>query len=134
MAATLKNCAIFYTLIYLCGFLSSKTLAAPTYLDYHCTENGTFTPDSRFGGNLNALLYSLVTNTTQAKAYYTVMGFGLANQVDPVNGLFSCRLDLNTSTCQQCVAAAAAQITQRCPNQTEAIIWYEECMLRYTGR
>ncbi|KAI9127680.1 hypothetical protein K1719_000673 [Acacia pycnantha] len=134
MAATLKNCAIFYTLIYLCGFLSLETLSVPTYLGYYCTENGTYASNSSFRGNLNALLNSLVTNTTQAKGYYTVMGYGTANQINPVNGLFNCRLDLNTSSCQQCVAAAAAEITQRCPNQTEAIIWYEECLLRYTGR
>lgn len=134
MVATFKLCPIFYTLIYLCSIVSLKTLAAPTYLDFACTENGTYTNDSRYSGNLNALLHSLVTNTTETKGYYTVMGFGSASQVDPVNGLFNCRLDLNTTSCQQCVTAASTEITKRCPNQKEAIIWYEECMLRYTGR
>ncbi|XP_028787870.1 cysteine-rich receptor-like protein kinase 10 [Neltuma alba] len=131
MAATFKKFAILCTLVYLCAFLSLKTLAAPTYLADHCTENGTYTSDSRFGGNLNALLSSLVTNATQVKGYYTVMGFGFT---DAVNGLFNCRADLNISSCHQCVTTAASRITQRCPNQTEAIIWYEECMLRYTDR
>lgn len=122
MASPLKNCAIFYTLICLSGFLSLESLAAPTYLDYYCTENGTYASDSRFGGNLNALLHSLATNGTQGKGYYTVMGFGLP---DAVNGLFNCRADLSISSCQQCVTTAATAITQRCPNQTEAIIWEE---------
>lgn len=62
----------------------------------------------------------------------TIMGFGT---VDAVNGLFLCRGDvISTSTCKDCVTAAANDITNRCPNCPEAIIWYDKCMLRYTGK
>ncbi|WJX21098.1 hypothetical protein P8452_10569 [Trifolium repens] len=59
------------------------------------------------------------------------MGFGTTNAV---NGVFLCRGDVNSTTCMNCVTTAATDITRRCPNQTESIIWYDECMLRYTNR
>ncbi|RHN82118.1 putative protein kinase RLK-Pelle-DLSV family [Medicago truncatula] len=59
------------------------------------------------------------------------MGFGTTNAV---NGVFHCRGDVSSTTCQDCVTTAARDITHLCPNQTESIIWYDECMLRYTSR
>ncbi|XP_012454408.2 cysteine-rich receptor-like protein kinase 10 isoform X1 [Gossypium raimondii] len=53
---------------------------------------------------------------------------------DMVYGLFHCRGDLSTSDCQACVTFATTDISQRCPNQTTAVAWYDECLLRYSNR
>lgn len=133
MAATIRYHVTFYALTFsLFGFLSFSSQAAPTYLAHNCSTATNVTSVSRFEGNLKALLYSLATNSSQQDGYYlTVMGFGFP---DAVNGLFLCRGDLNTTVCQDCVTAAASEVTRRCPNRTEAVIWYNECMLRYTTR
>ncbi|KAK7357543.1 hypothetical protein VNO80_16832 [Phaseolus coccineus] len=39
----------------------------------------------------------------------------------------------SAATCKNCVATAASEITRRCHNQTESIIWYDQCMVAYTN-
>lgn len=133
MVNSKQNWATLYALAALFGLLSLATEAAPTYIGSHCNDNTTYAPDSRISVNLNVLLYSLTTNASQQQDgyYLTIMGFGTT---DAVNGMFQCRGDINTTTCQQCVTTAAEEIRRRCPNQTEAVIWYEECLLRYTNK
>ncbi|XP_028767764.1 cysteine-rich receptor-like protein kinase 25 [Neltuma alba] len=105
--------------------------ASFNYTAHHCS-NATIR-NATFRRNLNVLLYSLTSNASQFGGYYmTIMGFGT---IDAVNGLFLCRGDIVSHTiCQECVTAAANYITSRCPNRTEAIIWYDQCMLRYTDK
>nr|POF23381.1 cysteine-rich receptor-like protein kinase 25 [Quercus suber] len=43
------------------------------------------------------------------------------------------RGDVSNSTCQSCVSYATQDITTRCPSNNSAIIWYDECMLRYSN-
>ncbi|KAI4298624.1 hypothetical protein L6164_032159 [Bauhinia variegata] len=52
---------------------------------------------------------------------------------DSVNGLFLCRGDVTAVVCQECVTAAAKEITRHCPKDTESLIWYDDCMLRYSN-
>jgi len=124
-----------YVVSILFGFLylTLATEASPTYLGSYCNNNTTYTPNSTLSTNLNVLLNSLATNSSQQQDgyYMTIMGFGSTNAV---NGIFLCRGDVNTTTCQNCVTNAATQIKRRCTNQTEAVIWYEECLVRYTNK
>ncbi|KAK7308809.1 hypothetical protein RJT34_05058 [Clitoria ternatea] len=117
------------TLVALCGFLMNLTEAAPTYAATYCSNNTTYEANSTFGTNLNILFYYFSTNISNPY-FLTVVGFGTTNAV---NGLFLCRGDVNATICEQCVTAASKEIRRRCPNQTEAVIWYDECMLRYTN-
>ncbi|KAL5100901.1 hypothetical protein RYX36_005228 [Vicia faba] len=125
---------ISYTAYILFGFLTltSTTEASPTYKGSYCNDTITYEPNSTLSTNINVLLNSLTTNSSQQQDgyYMNIMGFGTTNAV---NGMFLCRGDINTSTCQNCVTDAAQRIKRRCNNQTQAIIWYEECMLRYTN-
>ncbi|KAJ7946223.1 Cysteine-rich receptor-kinase-like protein [Quillaja saponaria] len=52
---------------------------------------------------------------------------------DIVHGLFLCRGDINTTLCQNFVSVAAKQILRLCPVETDSIIWYDECMIRYAN-
>ncbi|XP_027360883.1 putative receptor-like protein kinase At4g00960 [Abrus precatorius] len=135
MVISKQNLRILNALLSLYGLLSfpTKAEAAPTYIGTYCNDNTTYAPQSRLGANLNVLLHSLTTNASQQQDgyYMTIMGFGTT---DAVNGVFLCRGDVNATTCQHCVADAAGEITRRCPNQTEAVIWYEECLVRYTNK
>ncbi|XP_028776254.1 putative receptor-like protein kinase At4g00960 [Neltuma alba] len=130
--ATSKFCAFTSFLVFLTiFFITSK--ASFNYTAHYCS-NATIVPaNTTFKRNLNVLLYSLTSNASQFGGYYmTIMGFGTT---DAVNGLFLCRGDVISPTaCEDCVTAAAKDLTTRCPNRTEAIIWYDQCMLRYTGK
>jgi len=112
-------------------FLIYASEAAPTYTSHACTDRSFYLPNTTFQTNLNLLLSSLVSNATLHDGFYrTTISLGAPGEV---KGLFLCRGDVTPSGCHDCVAAATKKITQFCTNQTESIIWYDECMLRYSN-
>jgi hypothetical protein len=121
---------IFLSSLFVISLLSlaSGNEAAPTYKLHVCSgwPGTAFTDNSTFQSNLDLVLSSLSSNATP------VTGFSNASAGE-VYGLFLCRGDVNTRVCQDCVAYAAKEILQRCPFQKGAIIWYDECLLRYTN-
>nr|TKS12649.1 cysteine-rich receptor-like protein kinase 15 [Populus alba] len=52
---------------------------------------------------------------------------------DICRGLFLCRGDVSVEVCRECVNLAKNDVVQRCPNLKEAIIWYDQCFLRYSN-
>ncbi|XP_039168140.1 cysteine-rich receptor-like protein kinase 10 isoform X2 [Eucalyptus grandis] len=120
----------FFFLVFVQNF---GTAAAVTYLNLSCPHSSLFTPNSTYDSNLNTLLSTLssaATNSTNGFANATTG----QNPPDRAYGLFLCRGDVSTSTCNDCVATAKRGIRRRCPNQRFAVIWYDECMLRYDNR
>ncbi|KAK3431829.1 hypothetical protein EUGRSUZ_E03785 [Eucalyptus grandis] len=110
-----------------------NTEAAPTYLYHNCSNTTLFTPNSTYRFNLDTLLSSLSSASTNS-----INGFANAtagqNPPDQAYGIFLCRGDLDTATCSDCVATGKQEILQRCPNQRVSVIWYDECMLRYSDQ
>ncbi|KAL2931669.1 Cysteine-rich receptor-like protein kinase 25 [Bienertia sinuspersici] len=53
---------------------------------------------------------------------------------DIIYGTFYCRRDMSQEVCGDCVKAAAQMIVTNCTSQKEAVVWYEECTLRYANR
>lgn len=113
--------------------LTTKAVeATPTYTATHCTNTTTYAPNSTFQTNLDILLYYFSNNISQSNGYFLgITGF---NSVNAVGGLFLCRGDVATTVCNQCLTTAIKEIRQHCPNQTEALIWYDECLVHYTNR
>ncbi|KAF7849225.1 hypothetical protein BT93_L1068 [Corymbia citriodora subsp. variegata] len=107
--------------------------AVPSHLDYYCPNTTLFTPNSTYQSNLHALLSSLssaATNSTDGFANTTAG----QNPHDWAYGLFLCQGDLDTTSCSDCVATGKQDILELCPNQRVSIIWYDQCMLRYSSR
>ncbi|KAE9611710.1 putative protein kinase RLK-Pelle-DLSV family [Lupinus albus] len=78
-----------------------------------------------------SLLSSLLSNATHGtSSYTTAMGMGNSNAV---NGVYLCRGNVSSATCTECMTTAVANIKNLCPNKSESIIWYDECMVRYTN-
>jgi hypothetical protein len=120
---------IFLSSLFVISLLSlaSGNEAAPTYNYNFCSVPGeNFTANSTYQSNLDLVLSSLSSKATP------VTGFSNA-YAGEVSGLFLCRGDVNTRVCQDCVAHAAKEILQRCPFLMGAIIWYDECLLRYSN-
>ncbi|KAI9127776.1 hypothetical protein K1719_000769 [Acacia pycnantha] len=112
---------------------SATQSAASVFNDVNCTANITFTPNGTFQSNLATLLSSLSSNATGGTRFYnaTMGGTGGANTV---YGLFMCRGDVPYPLCSECVSFATQRISSSCPSAKEAIIWYNECLLRYSYR
>ncbi|KAL3522071.1 hypothetical protein ACH5RR_014905 [Cinchona calisaya] len=130
-----RNMLIVFCLLCLLNF-DLRLINAVDPLGHYC-ENTTYNPNTTTGRtyetNLNFLLSTLSSNASQA----TTNGFNnFTAGNDPSNrvyGLFMCRGDVNTDACAECVANASREIVQLCQDQRIAIIWYDNCLLRYSS-
>ncbi|XP_052201554.1 cysteine-rich receptor-like protein kinase 25 [Diospyros lotus] len=96
-----------------------------------CTNTTAYTSNSAFGANLNTLLFALSNATTATGFYNSTAG---NSSSDRVYGLFLCRGDVSPQACRQCVANASVDLVKLCPTQREAIVWYDDCLLRYSNQ
>ncbi|KAL3740600.1 hypothetical protein ACJRO7_021819 [Eucalyptus globulus] len=110
-----------------------STEAAPTYFYHYCQNTTLFTPNSTYRSNLNTLLSSLSSASTNSTNGFANDTAG-QNPPDQAYGLFLCRGDLNATTCSDCVTTGKQEILQRCPNQRVSVIWHDLCMLRYSNQ
>ncbi|XP_039169537.1 cysteine-rich receptor-like protein kinase 8, partial [Eucalyptus grandis] len=109
-------------------------VGAQTYLQEKCADRGDYATPSKFQDNLSSLL-SKGDSADYSKG--PIHGFHNTTEgedPDKVYGLFLCRGDVAANLCQSCILSASRMIIERCPGQKEAIIWYDECLLRYSYR
>ncbi|XP_028776258.1 cysteine-rich receptor-like protein kinase 10 [Neltuma alba] len=132
MTSMVKASPKIFLLFFFVAFLHSPTTQAQvTYLYQNCSSNSTFAANSVFQSDRKRLFSSLASsnNTDTGFSNATVVGGG-----DTVYGLFMCRGDVNVSTCHQCVVNATQLLSSECRASKEAIVWYDECLLRYSNR
>ncbi|KAM1186508.1 hypothetical protein FF1_015660 [Malus domestica] len=126
----MKNITTLLLIISIFTLLSFPTGAEADY-PYKLCQNTTFTPNSTFQSNLNRLLSILSSNANHSTGFYNDT---VQTTNNAVYGLFLCRGDVvGTDVCETCVATATAEAPQRCSLQKQAVIWYEDCMLRYSN-
>ncbi|XP_074267412.1 cysteine-rich receptor-like protein kinase 6 [Silene latifolia] len=111
--------------------LSNKVDSKFTYDHSGCTGTElNYTKGSVYENNLDRVLNNLSSKSTSLKFDNYTFGDG-ANQV---YGIFQCRFDISFNVCSACINDATQMITGVCPLYGEAIVWYFECMLRYSNR
>ncbi|XAR53753.1 Non-specific serine/threonine protein kinase [Bertholletia excelsa] len=118
-----------FSLFLLCIFhLTTITIAVP--FAWNCTTNATYNKNSTFKSNLDGLLSSLTSAANVPGGFRnSTAGSGGGTAV---YGLFLCRGDVSAIDCRNCVAEAANELVQYCPNQKAAVSYYDKCMLRYS--
>ncbi|KAK7343547.1 hypothetical protein VNO77_12357 [Canavalia gladiata] len=92
---------------------------------------GNYTINSTYHKNLDTLLSSFSSHKEINYGFYN-LSYG--QNPDRVYAVGLCRGDLNTEECLSCLNNSRSALTQKCPNQKEAITWPGECMLRYSNR
>ncbi|XP_010448766.1 PREDICTED: cysteine-rich receptor-like protein kinase 7 [Camelina sativa] len=123
-----------FILLFLFSFLRSFRVSAknPTYTYHVCPNTTTFLRNSTYSTNLRILFSSL----SSPNASYST-GFQNATtgqDPDRVTGLFLCRGDVSPEFCRSCVLFSINETFIRCSNAKETVLYYEECMLRYSHR
>ncbi|WJX14810.1 hypothetical protein P8452_05021 [Trifolium repens] len=127
----IKLLSKIFTLITLILIVSITKTSASVFNNVTCTNNKTFIQNSTFDSNLKTLLSSLSSNVTNDVRFFnTTSGKGL----DKVYGLYMCRGDVPFALCRECIGFATLTIPKSCPSSKEAVIWYNECLLRYSYR
>ncbi|XP_028788546.1 cysteine-rich receptor-like protein kinase 10 [Neltuma alba] len=118
-------------LFFFISFLhSATTQAQPVYTNSSCSGRA-FAANSSFQSDLTNLLSSLASNKTANNDFYNTTVHRGRNTI---YGLFMCRGDVTLELCHQCVVDATKNIRSQCNVSREAVIWYEECMVRYSDR
>ncbi|CAN7119100.1 unnamed protein product [Brassica rapa subsp. narinosa] len=105
----------------------------PTYVGYVCQPEKTYLKNSTYSSNLETLLSSLSSSYNHSFSY----GFQRLKEgqnPDMVFGLFLCRPDVSFEICRDCISFSVKDTLNYCPNEKEALIYYDECMLLYTDR
>lgn len=105
----------------------------PTYVGYVCQPEKTYLKNSTYSSNLETLLSSLSSSYNHSFSY----GFQRLTEGQIPNmvfGLFLCRGDVSFEICRDCISLAVKDTLNHCPNEKEALIYYDECMLLYTDR
>lgn len=111
--------------------LLSFSRADSTYLYHTCGIDGNYTAFSPFQNNLNRLLLRRLHIEGGISGFYNT---SVGDPPDEAFGLFLCRGDVGPADCQSCIDEASSRILETCPGRKNAIIWYDECLIRYTNR
>ncbi|KAJ4975237.1 hypothetical protein NE237_000343 [Protea cynaroides] len=111
------------------ALLLQGVLGADPLYHFCSTTSGNYTSNGTYETNLKKLMASL---------FYKVpsTGFGVdsvGQYPDRVYGLGLCRGDVSSADCKSCIVDASSEILKLCPNDKEAIIWYDYCELKYSN-
>ncbi|XP_024641488.1 cysteine-rich receptor-like protein kinase 10 isoform X2 [Medicago truncatula] len=125
---------ILHFSILVISLLFSATIMAqdsPLYLNTICPNNVT-KPSSTFQSNLLNLFSSLSSKAKGNTKFYNHTVTSI-NPSESVYGSFMCRGDIPSLLCQDCIVKATNQLSSACSLSKQAVIWYGECMVRYSN-
>ncbi|XP_059623560.1 cysteine-rich receptor-like protein kinase 10 isoform X1 [Cornus florida] len=117
---------LFFIVVVVVGLLQP----AAAYIGHSCHGSFNYSNDSRYKANLDTLLSSVASDIN----YYGFYNSSYGENNDTVNAIAFCRGDVGIDTCRVCVNQSSAIIIEKCPNKKEAIVWYDNCTLRYSYR
>uniref|UniRef100_M0ZPK6 ATP binding protein n=1 Tax=Solanum tuberosum TaxID=4113 RepID=M0ZPK6_SOLTU len=122
--------------IYLVLFLISQSISTTLALDdyYYCPDTTTYNniTNTSYNSNLNLLLSNL-SSASREHLFYNFSIDGTDN-FETIYGLFMCRGDMLSVNCQDFVTRAVKDIILLCPGSKTAVLWWDDCMLRYSNQ
>ncbi|KAF4350858.1 hypothetical protein F8388_008040 [Cannabis sativa] len=108
------------------------TAQPPSFLFQFClNDKGNYTLNSTYQANLNHLLTTLPTSQNDNGYGFYNVSYGKGS--DQVYAVGLCRGDATPNVCRSCLNDSMHVLTDICPNQKEAVGWYDNCMLRYSN-
>ncbi|MED6160545.1 hypothetical protein PIB30_052370 [Stylosanthes scabra] len=118
----------FFLLVSILNF-SITTKAQDTHFLYQVCSKYKFTANNtNYQNDLTTLLSSLSSKATNN----TVTG---KTPSDTVYGLYMCRGDMPSELYSECVGNATQRLSNNteCSHSVAAVMWYDECMVRYSN-
>ncbi|XP_059429061.1 cysteine-rich repeat secretory protein 38-like [Corylus avellana] len=115
------------SLLFFCLSLHLANCALP--LHHFCFSHEDYTANSPYASNMKGLLNLLSTKVPPT-------GFGLCStgeSQNKISGLALCRGDVSSTNCKTCVVDAGKELRSRCAYRKGAIIWYDNCLLKYSN-
>ncbi|XP_024157974.1 putative receptor-like protein kinase At4g00960 isoform X1 [Rosa chinensis] len=100
-------------------------------LCWSCADSRNYTNGSIYQQNLISLLSSF-SNNSQNQANYGFHNSSLGHGSNKVNAIALCRGDLALGECSSCLSDSTQILLRNCSYKTEAILWAEPCMVRWS--
>ncbi|KAL2320045.1 hypothetical protein Fmac_029014 [Flemingia macrophylla] len=113
------------------GGLTPVTAPISDYIHLNCSSERSFF-SSGFQSNLEDL-FSFLSSEAASNNRFSIHPVNGENPSDSAFGMFMCRGDVTPDLCLQCVENAKEQLTQDCSSSQQAVIWYDECTVRYSN-
>ncbi|KAJ0962073.1 hypothetical protein J5N97_029901 [Dioscorea zingiberensis] len=101
---------------------------ASTFMYASCSPS-KYDPNSPYQANLNTLLSSIISSSSQSSYNSFVTGSG--DNTTTCFGLYQCRNDLNLGDCSACIQSSVNQVNLVCPRAMAASLQLEGCFLSY---
>jgi hypothetical protein len=137
--AVVVSSRVVQVFLYAICILIAPAIAVPGFFPkYNCSDNEGnykvyFSDSSTYKANIIHLLSSLNSSSTRIDNGFYNLSYG--ENPDKVYAIALCRGDVKPDDCRTCINLSKDVLpTQLCPNQKEASVWYEDCMLRYSSR
>ncbi|KAH7546282.1 hypothetical protein FEM48_Zijuj01G0183700 [Ziziphus jujuba var. spinosa] len=113
----------------------THAIAQPPFRIHSCLDDkGNYTANSTYHTNLNTLLSSVFSNGSDIDGYGAFQSSSHGRNPDKAYAIGLCRGHAEPDVCRSCLTNSTNLLTKLCPNQKEAIVWYDQCMLRYSNR
>ncbi|XP_031499229.1 cysteine-rich repeat secretory protein 38-like [Nymphaea colorata] len=111
-------------------FLVDRAISSNDYINSRCNAAVNYTAGSKFEANMRRVFFTLTNLAPPIGFGFATWGQGL----DRVYGLVQCRGDIDQEDCKACIHnSTQAVVDTYCPSAVDAIIWYENCQLRYSN-
>lgn len=95
-----------------------------------CKTVDEFNSGDQFDNNLIQLMFHLAIKAP--KIGFEIASVGSDN--GRVNGLALCRGDIGSDRCFRCLNKAMIHVQSDCQRKKDAVIWFNNCMLRYSNK
>lgn len=118
-------------------FLVEPCYSFPASLEYtyfNCYNSSTYAPKSSFESNLKLLFSNITQQIFDSKNGFLTLKQGSPTDKEPAYGLALCRGDITHFDCHQCLLFATSQAQLQCQRANQAIVWEEDCILRYSNQ
>ncbi|XP_049936568.1 cysteine-rich repeat secretory protein 38-like [Nymphaea colorata] len=117
-------------LFLLLSFRVDPAMSSNDYIDSYCNTDINYIDGSEFQTNMRLAFATLIADVNP-------LGFSNATQgegSDRVYAMAQCRGDVGQNTCKECIDTSTQKVNDTdCTHPMEAIIWYENCQLRYSN-
>ncbi|KAF3774871.1 G-type lectin S-receptor-like serine/threonine-protein kinase SD3-1 [Nymphaea thermarum] len=111
------------------SFLVHHAMSSNRYIRSRCSVTANYTNGSAFEVNMRSLFSTFTKESLPTGFSNATVGEGS----DTVYGLVQCRGDMGQDSCKECIHTSTQQVVPYCPYNMDAIIWYEQCQLRYSN-
>uniref|UniRef100_A0A0A0KHX1 Gnk2-homologous domain-containing protein n=1 Tax=Cucumis sativus TaxID=3659 RepID=A0A0A0KHX1_CUCSA len=129
---TWKTLIFLYTVLLTLMIYIHPTISQLDFAKSSCQDAGNSNIlNSTYQKNLESLLSSVSSDPQLIN--YGFYNLTVGEEAERVNAIALCIGDTSTERCRICVDESSWKILEDCPSENGGIVWYNQCLLGYSG-